>query len=177
MGGIAIFIRVGHIANTVIAWCNVFTNGRIVARCYDLPGETLFQYEDDDGALCSVESADVNEYLRRISGQDFTAKDFRTWAGTVLAAQALTELSTFESDAAAKRNIVAAVKSVSQRLGNTPAVCRKCYVHPQIFDAYLDGHLGEALEHGTGQADLSALEDAVLSLLRDRLAGPVSKAA
>jgi DNA topoisomerase I len=156
---------------------------RIVGRCNDLPGEILFQYEDDDGTLRNVESADVNEYLKRISGQDFTAKDFRTWAGTVLAALALKELSMFDSQAAAKKNIVQAVKNVSSRLGNTPTVCRKCYVHPQIFDAYLDGHLVETLTQRAERqlrdelGELSSEEAAVLMLLRDRLAGPISKAA
>jgi DNA topoisomerase I len=156
---------------------------RIVGRCNDLPGEILFQYEDDDGTLRNVESADVNEYLKRISGQDFTAKDFRTWAGTVLAAVALKELSAFDSQAAAKRNIVQAVKNVATRLGNTPTVCRKCYVHPQIFDAYLDGHLADTLTQRAERqlreelGDLSSEEAAVLMLLRDRLSGPIPKAA
>lgn len=158
---------------------------RIVGRCNDLPGEILFQYEDEDEdrTLRNVESADVNDYLRRISDQEFTAKDFRTWAGTVLAAQALKELAEFDSQAAAKRNIVQAVKNVAARLGNTPTVCRKCYVHPQIFDAYIDGHLVETLtqraekELRENLAELSSEEAAVLMLLRDRLAGPLSKAA
>ena len=168
---------------------------RILDRCSDLPGEVLFQYIDDDGERHSVESSDVNDYLRRVSGAEFTAKDFRTWAGTVLAAQALKELASFDTKAAAKKNIVEAVKSVSGRLGNTPTVCRKCYVHPQIFDAYLDGHLVETLkqraEHELREnlSALSSEEAAVLMLLRDRLTdkraagakveeeGPQSKAA
>ena len=149
---------------------------KIVARCHDLPGEVLFQYQGDDGKRKLVEAAEVNEYLRKISGSDFTAKDFRTWAGTVLAAHALRELSSFDSEASAKKNIVAAVKSVSKRLGNTPTVCRKCYVHPEIFDSYLDGALVQTL---TTRAEekikeelhpLSSEEAAVLVLLRDRLA-------
>ncbi|MBS2015870.1 MAG: DNA topoisomerase IB [Deltaproteobacteria bacterium] len=149
---------------------------RILARCTDLPGEILFQY-DDGQELRSVESADVNEYLKRVSGQPFTAKDFRTWSGTVLAAKALTELASFDEGAPTKKNIVQAVKNVSGRLGNTPSVCRKCYVHPQIFGAYLDGQLVETLKARAEEAlrdDIRALsseEAAVLMLLRDRLAG------
>jgi DNA topoisomerase I len=158
---------------------------RIVQRCSDLPGEVLFQYVDDDGIRRSVESSDVNEYLRRISGAELTAKDFRTWAATVLAAQALKELVAFDSKAAAKKNVVEAVKSVASRLGNTPAVCRKCYVHPQIFDAYLDGDLVATLQQRAEKElrerlpSLSSEEAAVLMLLRDRLAGkrPAARAA
>jgi DNA topoisomerase-1 len=150
---------------------------RVVQRCNDLPGEVLFQYVDDDGARHSVESSEVNEYLREISGADFTAKDFRTWAGTVLAAQALKAFAAYDTKALAKKNIVEAVKSVSSRLGNTPSVCRKCYVHPQIFDAYLDGHLVATLQQRAEMElrdhlpSLSSEEAAVLMLLRDRLAG------
>lgn len=149
---------------------------RVVARCHDLPGQELFQYVDDAGARCTVESSDVNEYLKSVAGADFTAKDFRTWAGTVLAAKALHELSAFDSQAAAKRNVVAAVKEVAERLGNTATVCKKCYVHPQIFDAYLDGELVRTLRERAERAlrdDLHALsseEAAVLMLLRERLA-------
>lgn len=150
---------------------------RVVQRCNDLPGQVLFQYLDDDGERHSVESSDVNDYLKRISGADLTAKDFRTWAGTVLAAQALKALSAFDTKAAAKKNILEAVKNVSSRLGNTPSVCRKCYVHPQIFDAYLDGHLVATLQQRAERElrenlpSLSSEEAAVLMLLRDRLAG------
>lgn len=151
---------------------------RIIGRCNDLPGEELFQYVDEDGERKSVEASDVNDYLKRISGADFTAKDFRTWAGTVLAATALRELEAFDSQAAAKRNIVAAVKSVSGRLGNTPAVCRRCYVHPEIWGAYLDGDLVTTLKERAERelrenvSSLSSEEAAVLMLLRDRLASP-----
>jgi DNA topoisomerase-1 len=145
---------------------------RIIARCNDLPGEVLFQYEDDDGVLHSVESADVNEYIRRIAGTEFTAKDFRTWAGTVLAAQALRKLAE-EDETPTKKNIVQAVKDVSARLGNTPSVCRKCYVHPQVFDAYLDGQLVQALALNV-ECELSSEEGAVLNLLRERLHGPAA---
>src|SRR5206468_10448092 len=112
---------------------------RIVKRCQDLPGQVLFQYVDDDGEVHDVGSEDVNDYLREVTGQEFTAKDFRTWAGTVMAALALAELGPFRSQRQAKKNVVSAIEQVAERLGNTPAVCRRCYVHPQVIDAYLDG--------------------------------------
>jgi DNA topoisomerase-1 len=112
---------------------------KIVKACRDLPGYELFQYVDADGTRQTIDSADVNAYLREVTGEDFTAKDFRTWAGTVLAARALAELAPCTSSAAAKRNIVKAVESVAKRLGNTKAVCRKCYIHPVILDSYMSG--------------------------------------
>lgn len=149
---------------------------RLLQRFHDLPGQQLFQWVDDDGNRHPVESADVNAYLKAIGGGDFTAKDFRTWAGTVLVARALAELEAFDSRAAAKRNIVAAVRAVAARLGNTPAVCRRCYVHPEIFDSYLDGNLVRTLRARAEKAlredlpHLGSEEAAVLMLLRDRLA-------
>ena len=148
---------------------------RIVKRCRDIPGYELFQYIDDDGERCAINSGDVNDYLREISGEDFTAKDFRTWAGTVLAATALQEFETFDSDTQAKRNVVAAIENVAMRLGNTPTVCRKCYVHPDILDAYMDGEL---LDNIVGEArrelrqklpGLEPEEAAVLAFLEARL--------
>jgi len=118
---------------------------KIVRRCQELPGQKLFAYLDDEGNVCEVGSADVNDYLREISGQDFTAKDFRTWAGTVLAAQALTEVATFRSAAQARRYVAAAVKEVASQLGNTAAVCRKCYIHPDVVEAYLEQTLTVSL--------------------------------
>jgi DNA topoisomerase-1 len=112
---------------------------RIVRACRDLPGHELFQYVDVDGTRRAIDSADVNAYLREISGEDFTAKDFRTWSGTVLAARALAELSPCGSVTRAKRNVVKAIESVAKRLGNTKAVCRKCYIHPAVLEAYVDG--------------------------------------
>jgi len=112
---------------------------RIVRACRDLPGYELFQYVDDEGQRQTICSDDVNGYLRDISGDDFTAKDFRTWAGTVLAAQALARLARFKSQTEAKRNVLQAVASVASRLGNTKAVCRKAYIHPAILAAYMDG--------------------------------------
>ena len=149
---------------------------RIVKACQDLPGQELFQYLDADGSQRDVTSSDVNAYLREITGEDFTAKDFRTWAGTVLAALALQEFESFDSEAGAKRNIRAAIESVAGRLGNTPTICRKCYIHPQVLDCYLEGGLllqvKDAVETELS-ADLSRLrpeEAAVLGLLQARLA-------
>ena len=112
---------------------------RIVKSLRDLPGYELFQYIDADGRRQMIDSADVNAYLRDISGQDFTAKDFRTWAGTVLAAKALAAIGRFKSQAEAKRNVVRAIDEVAKRLGNTKAVSRKCYIHPAVLDAYMQG--------------------------------------
>ena len=114
---------------------------RIVKQCQDIPGYELFQYIDENGEHRSVDSADVNEYLQTISGEAFTAKDFRTWAGTVLACAALRAFEAFESETQAKKNVVQAVKSVAERLGNTPAVCRKCYVHPAVIESYMGGEI------------------------------------
>jgi DNA topoisomerase-1 len=148
---------------------------RIVKACQDLPGQDLFQYMDENGQQQSVTSADVNAYLKEITGRDITAKDFRTWAGTVLAALALSEFEEFDSDAKAKKNIRAAIENVSSRLGNTPTICRKCYVHPEVFTCYLDGALlleiqdevqAELRENLSG---LKPEEAAVLSLLQERL--------
>lgn len=148
---------------------------RIVKSCQDLPGQELFQYVDDEGKMQDVRSGDINDYLRQITGQDFTAKDFRTWAGTVLAALALREFEKFDSEAEAKRNIVRAIESVAERLGNTVAICRKCYVHPDIIDAYLDGTLLATLKQRAEQQlsrsvkRLRPEEAAVLGLLQQRL--------
>ena len=118
---------------------------RIIRRSRDLPGQELFQYIDDAGETHSIDSSDVNDYLRAITGEDYTAKDFRTWSGTVLAALALQEFEKFDSEAQAKKNIVRAIESVAEKLGNTPSVCRKCYVHPVVLDAYLDGRIDRRL--------------------------------
>jgi DNA topoisomerase-1 len=148
---------------------------RIVQKCRDLPGQTLFQYLDDDGATHAVGSADVNDYLHAVSGNDFTAKDFRTWAGTVLAAIALQEFEAFDSVAQAKKNVIRAIESVAERLGNTPTVCRKCYVHPEIIESYLDGSMLATLQRKAEDelanhlALLRPEEAAVLGLLHVRL--------
>src|SRR5262249_29848689 len=148
---------------------------RILRQCQELPGQELFQYVDEAGAVRDVGSADVNEYLKEISGDDFTAKDFRTWAGTALAAQALQEFEDFDTQAAAKRNITRAIERVAERLGNTKAVCRKCYIHPAVIDAYMDRSLIAALKERTetelreSLPRLPAEEAAVLALLQQRM--------
>jgi len=142
---------------------------RIVKQCRDIPGQRLFQYQDKDGEYHSVYSEDVNDYLREISGQDFTAKDFRTWYGTVLAARALCDGEPFESDRQGKRTVAAAIEAVSERLGNTAAVCRKCYVHPAVIEAYRQGAIAQLGRAAGDPADAGALspdEQAVLGLLR-----------
>jgi len=118
---------------------------RIVKDCRDVPGYELFQYIDDDGERRTVDSADVNEYLREITGEDITAKDFRTWAATHLAAQALREFEHFDSEAKRKKAVVDAIKKVASHLGNTPAICRRSYIHPAVLDGYMDGTLLEGL--------------------------------
>ena len=148
---------------------------RVVAACRDVPGDELFQYLDRDGQRHAVTSGDVNAYLREATGADFTAKDFRTWAGTVLAAMALREFESFDSASAAKRNVTRAIEQVATRLGNTPSVCRKSYVHPEVLDAYLEGGLLNSLKREVEAelrdelAGLSGEEAAVLAFLRERL--------
>ena len=145
---------------------------RIVKACRDLPGYELFQYVDGDGRRQVIDSADVNEYVRAVTGRDFTAKDFRTWAGTVLAAQALAALEGFASATEAKRRIVQAVDTMARRLGNTKAVCRKCYIHPAIVDAYVDGATIATIRARAARlprGPLSAEESAVVRLLEQRL--------
>jgi DNA topoisomerase-1 len=118
---------------------------KIVRDCRDLPGYELFQYTDDFGEIHSVDSSDVNGYLHEITGSEFSAKDFRTWAGTIQAALALAELGPCSSETHGKKNIVDAVKRTAARLGNKPATCRNYYIHPAIFDAYLAGTLSKAI--------------------------------
>ena len=146
---------------------------RIVRQCRDLPGYELFQYIDENGQRQTVGSEEVNAYLKDITGQDLTSKDFRTWAGTVLAAQLLREFEAFTSNAEAKRNVLAAVEMVARRLGNTKAVCRKCYIHPAVFDAYMDGSMLETIAQRARKVSravdrLTAGEAAVLRLLMQR---------
>jgi DNA topoisomerase-1 len=149
---------------------------RIVKSCRDIPGKELFQYVDELGERHVVDSGDVNDYLRAISGEEITAKDFRTWAGTVLAAYALQEFESFDGEAAARRNVTRAIEKVAAELGNTPAVCRKSYVHPEVVNAYLDGDLVAALKERVEEElredlrGLSPEEAAVLAFLRERLA-------
>ena len=152
----------------------------IVKQSQDLPGQHLFQYLDEDGEQREVSSSDVNHYLREISGSDITAKDFRTWTGTVLAALALAEFSEFDSEAAAKKNIRAAIEKVSARLGNTPAVCRRCYVHPEVIDSYMSHALILEIEQEVERelrediAGLRPEEALVLAFLQRRLQGKLA---
>jgi DNA topoisomerase-1 len=148
----------------------------IIRRCQDIPGYELFQYEDSEG-YHSIDSADVNEYLREISSEDFTAKDFRTWAGTVLACAALRQLEAFDSETQAKKNVVQAIDAVAERLGNTRSVCRKCYVHPAVLDSYLSGTMAKTLEklakiESNGwSAALREEERVLMHLLREASSG------
>jgi len=148
---------------------------KIVKACQELPGQKLFEYLDENGEGREVTSADVNAYLREITGSDITAKDFRTWAGTVMAALALREFETFDSQASAKKNLRAAIESVASRLGNTPTICRKCYIHPEILSAYTEGGLMLQVKQKAEselRENLGALkpeEAAVLALLEARL--------
>jgi DNA topoisomerase I len=153
---------------------------KIIKACQELPGQELLQYVDDEGNLQDVSSADVNEYLQQVTGENVTAKDFRTWGGTILAALALHELEAFDSAAKAKKKLRAAIERVASRLGNTPTICRKCYVHPEVLNAYVEGSL--LLEMKT-EAErelretlegLSPEEAAVLASLRARLESKAS---
>ena len=149
---------------------------KVIRSCQDLPGQHLFQYVDETGETRNVTSSDVNEYLRDISGREITAKDFRTWHGTVLAAVALNDFEMFETVAAAKRNVRDAIREVAARLGNTPTICRKCYVHPEVLTAYLEGAVpveAKANSRNQSEREFTALtpeESAVLDFLRMRSA-------
>ena len=136
---------------------------RIVSELQDLPGQSLFQYLDDEGNVRDITSQDVNEYLREITGEDFTAKDFRTWAGTVFAAIALRAAGEFETKKQAKANIKHAISAVAEVLGNTPAICRQCYIHPIVLETYLNGKPIEGLKQGT---EKELAQSAVLKLLQ-----------
>jgi len=148
---------------------------RVIRRVQELPGQALFQYLDSDGRRQPVDSDDVNEYIREAAGGDLTAKDFRTWAGTVLAARALQEFSAVDSEAQAKRNVVEAIESVARELGNTRTVCRQCYIHPAVIDAYMDGTMLDVIHERAQRALRGSLrrlrpeEAAVLALLERRL--------
>ena len=141
---------------------------RIVKQCRDLSGQELFQYRDGSGEVVDIGSADVNAYLKEITGQDFTSKDFRTWAGTVLAASLLGKAELASSENRAKKNIVGAIEQVAKQLGNTRAVCRKCYVHPAVLDAYLDGTIANSSRAARSTGGLTSAEAAVLHLLQRR---------
>jgi DNA topoisomerase I len=141
---------------------------RIVRQCRELPGYELFQYVDEDGQRQVIDSADVNDYLREITGEDFTAKDFRTWFGTVLAARALQAFEVCGAAGEAKKNLAQAIEAVAKLLGNTRAICRKCYVHPAIVDAYLEGSLIDTLRQRADAAlqDVAGLQDDEKTVLR-----------
>ena len=149
---------------------------KTILKLQDLPGQDLFQYVDENGEARELTSQDVNDYLREITGEDFTAKDFRTWAGTVLAGIALNAIGAFETKKQAKANIKDAISAVAKILGNTPAICRKCYVHPAVLETYLDGNSIEGLKQKTEEAlekedvDLRSDEAAILKFLRALLA-------
>jgi DNA topoisomerase-1 len=148
---------------------------KIICQLQELPGQEVFQYLNDTGERRKVTSEDVNDYLREITGEDFTAKDFRTWAGTVLAAIALNAQEAFENKTQANKNIKDAISAVAKILGNTPAICRKCYVHPAVLETYLDGGMIEGLKQKTEETlerkggDLRSQEAAVMSFLQARL--------
>ncbi len=149
---------------------------RVIDKLQDLPGQSLFQFVDEDGEPHSITSGDVNDYLHEIAGDFFTAKDFRTWAGTVAASLALQEFEQFSDKDAATKNVVEAVKTVAEKLGNTPAVCRKSYIHPAVIEAYVDGAMLDSMQQKVEaelSGDLSGLkpeEAAVLGLLQQKLA-------
>lgn len=149
---------------------------RIIKQCRDIPGYELFQYLDETGQRQTVDSGDVNAYLREITQQDFTAKDFRTWGGTLLACLALKELGPCESESHAKKNVVQVVKEVAQHLGNRPATCRKYYIHPTILDIYSAGTLLEVWQQHFEQSEAEAVcslsqeERAMMAILRQNLA-------
>jgi len=162
-------------AKSGIKWHTVVRSRQLVAlvrRLRDLPGQDLFQFLDEDGQRHRIGSADVNDYLRAATGEEITAKDFRTWGGTSLAVRALLAEEAGEGDAARKRAMLRAIEQVAAALGNTPAICRKCYIHPVVVDAFLDRSL-PALLQGDDSPPAPGLSDeerAVLRLLRARLA-------
>jgi DNA topoisomerase I len=142
---------------------------RLIQACQELPGQQLFQYVDADGAICRLTSTDVNDYLRNVTGCDFTAKDFRTWGGTVTAAHLLHEIGPGATEKEAERNVVQVIKEVAAKLGNTPTVCRQHYVHPALVTAYTEGRLTALYADSPAQpqsvADLAEDEAVVYTLL------------
>jgi len=149
-----------------------------VRACQELPGQELFQYLDEAGTVRRITSSDVNDYLRELAGSDVTAKDFRTWAGTVMAALALQHLGPAESATDRKRKLRDAIAAVALRLGNTPTICRKCYVHPEVLAAYEEDALALDLDAAAaGEAGLMPPEAAVLEFLEQRLAAAAARQA
>jgi DNA topoisomerase-1 len=150
---------------------------RVVRSCHDLPGYNLFEYVDEDGNVRNVSSGDVNAYIKGIAGGEFTAKDFRTWAGTVQTSLALESIGAFDSITEAKRNVVEAIKETAKRLGNRPATCRKYYVHPAVVESYLEGALLPALASGVKTSNRLHRDEArILGLIQDWVA-PTRKVA
>jgi DNA topoisomerase I len=167
-------------------WSVAITDRRVakvIKACQELPCQELLQYLDEEGNPQDVTSSDVNDYLREITGDNITAKDFRTWGGTILAAIALSELQSFDSAAKAKKNLRAAVEQVASRLGNTATICRKCYIHPELMNCYLEGSLLKQMKAAAerelrdNMAGLSAEEAAVVAILRTRLKDNRARAA
>ncbi|MBE9048204.1 DNA topoisomerase IB, partial [Pleurocapsales cyanobacterium LEGE 10410] len=148
----------------------------IIKQCQEIPGYEIFKYYDESGERQFVDSGDVNEYLQQITGRDFTAKDFRTWAGTLLAAIELEELGEFESETQAKKNITQAIKNVACQLGNRPATCRKYYVHPAILESYQNGSLLPLMSETAGKEsasdELSPEEQVVLQIIQQAIPLP-----
>jgi DNA topoisomerase I len=145
---------------------------RLVKQCQELPGQEVFNYIDEEGKLNTIDSSEVNEYIRGITGQDFSAKDFRTWSGTVIAALTLYELGPPEDEKDEKKKIIKTVKTVSDELINTPSICRKYYIHPDIFTSFNDGTLfsvmGKTLKEETKPNGLDPEEKAVLKILKKK---------
>lgn len=139
---------------------------KAVRECQDLPGQTLFQYRDDSGRVRKLSSTDINAYLREVTGEQFSAKDFRTWAGTLAAAEALDGIAPPASASATKRTIVQAIDRVASVLGNTRAVCRSSYIHPVVIDAYRDGVTLSSMPSGHAPRGLTAIEASLMSLLK-----------
>jgi DNA topoisomerase I len=141
---------------------------KIVAQCQELPGQKLFQYVDDDGTTRDIDSSDVNDYIREIAGADFSAKDFRTWTGTIEFSRLLAEGAALETQSERKSAVTDTIKRVAGALRNTPAVCRKCYIHPHVVDAYMEAGRLEVRRPLRTIRGLSPDELLVLSLLRER---------
>ena len=145
----------------------------IIKRMLDLPGQELFHYLDEQGNVHSIESNDVNEYLREITGEDYTAKDFRTWTGTMLATLLLLEMTHYDGKTEAKKNVDQTVRMVAERLGNTPRICKTCYIHPAVFETYLDMEKWQRWQscqmHEVGQQRCA--EEIVLDFLEQHAAG------
>ncbi len=134
---------------------------RIIKACEEIPGYELFQYLDHEGNHHAIDSTAVNDYLREITGEHFTAKDFRTWAGTVLAAEMLREIGPYQTAKEGKKNVLEAIKAVAKQLGNTPAVCRKAYVHPAVLEAYLSGKISAETAKEEIEEEIAEHQDAL----------------